>query len=768
TNTSLPAANAPHAGNNATMGIVWATSTGGTSWTSSLSSDHPLRAWVISGEPIAPCNFITQINPDVNDPGIDILYFGDGTIWQRQDFHPDLPPYPYDVAYRNSLVHTVITELQCYLVFISNSFDEHGNPIPGITGQPYAWININNWHPNSTRGIAFDPCDDTFWMGDWNTHSLYHVEIDPETWTSTMVGSWNNNDFGLPDMAIAGLEIDSDENRLWAITNDDPDEWLLFDISNPLTPLLLFGPVPVPWQTGGGARCGAGLEYNELMDIIFAVNQNTNTLETYTDVGNTLPTPILNGNCALAQNLFSWGIGVTDGPGPIDEYGFTYGTSETIDIANYATGGPFPLNWYETPVESPCSYILWHLEDWWKNCPNGRAPESEWVGGIWRPKKACWYVGSCVNIRLYQAHAKFKRYKKNETKTVSATDTDEDTIHVGSWTPVGSGPGAYHDFHGTDCFGDVIEYGFPIEDHSGLEGIFARAAPSANTDTNTYARYSMEDNTQDGYTIVQNHPYSAVHVNVENMVGVPVETQLQPSEGIAYNNMGSYFLTGVTLFVDQYSTPFGGTSGQATTVDFVLSNPTSSAATMNLNVSDMFDTAHNPWISYPANVALNPSEVQIISVNVQIPSSVYDDIVALRATATNPSVGIPVMAPASVTVVTILINVSGNDVVISWAQELAGTGFKYNIYKAESPTTTPVLIDTTTSNTYTDINALSDTKAFYHITVQDDPRYHTSTLSTFYPTYPIIQLDQATTSRMRGRIRHALINNRHSSIVNMP
>ncbi|KPL06447.1 hypothetical protein AMJ86_08500 [bacterium SM23_57] len=48
TNTSLPAANAPHAGNNATMGIVWATSTGGTSWTSSLSSDHPLRARIMA------------------------------------------------------------------------------------------------------------------------------------------------------------------------------------------------------------------------------------------------------------------------------------------------------------------------------------------------------------------------------------------------------------------------------------------------------------------------------------------------------------------------------------------------------------------------------------------------------------------------------------------------------------------------------------------------------------------------------------------------
>lgn len=721
---------------------------------------------------VEECEFIATVNPDVNNPAFSWLWYADDTKWFCWDGHPDLPPYPYGVAWRASFINVVVVPDSCYIVFISNSVDENGNPIPGISGYPYAWVNINNWHPNSTRGITFNRHDSTYWMGDWNTNTIYHVAIDPVAETSTLLGSWPASYFDLDEMPIAGLELDPEGWRLWAITNDSPDEWLLFDVSVPANPSLLFGPSPVAWQTGTAPNAGAGLEYNVVTHTLLAINQQTNCAEAFADVGNVAPVPMQ--SCSLYRNVFSWGIGAMDGPGTIDENGYRYGITETIDIVNYAAGGPFPFNWYVTPVPFPSCKCVWHLDLWWKNCPYGRPPEKRLWDGSWLPLRACAYLKSCQVIRLYQAHAWLKRlFNCHQEINLHATDWDWHYYHIRCWmsAPSITGQGIYFDLYDTGGFADAIEYGFPQEDHNGMRGMYAQAAPSANTDTATFTRYSMVNG--DDYTIVQNHPYSAVHVNAANTVGPGVVTMVQPGEGYYYDAGGVPTPTYLTVFTNRYCRAHWASGRQTATVDFVLHNPFFIDATVELSVSDIFTPEHNAWFSYPGIVMLLPFETQIVPVEVEIPSDStgYSAIVSLHMTATNTTMGgISVMAAAALHLVTVVISVSGEDLVLNWAEDLDGTGYTYNIYKSETWPGTPVLLATTTDTTYTDVGGAVNYTGFYYLTVEDNhpPSTSPGPSGSFFLGNQKSTLDKETKDRMREDIRSNLSNESPESITNPP
>ncbi len=127
--------------------------------------------------------------------------------------------------------------------------------------------------------------------------------------------------------------MDQTNHHLWIMTNDVPDQLLEFDVTNAGSPVLIQGPMTVPWLTSTAGNAGAGLSYNDTTGCLVAVNQDSGNLETFVDLipagaGGIAPSDF----CQVsAGSVHPWGL-------VIDEL---TNTSWTVDIE--AGGAPWTM-----------------------------------------------------------------------------------------------------------------------------------------------------------------------------------------------------------------------------------------------------------------------------------------------------------------------------------------------------------------------------------------------------------------------------------------
>jgi hypothetical protein len=194
-----------------------------------------------------------------------------------------------------------------------------------------------NFTTAAQHGIAVDTRNGYMWVAGWWDREIFYVDTDAHL--VCKFGSQHS---------YAGLAYDPDNQRLWAVTNGAPDEYLVFDVHAPLTPTLLWGPTPVPWQCGGtffGTNFnGAGLEYSPLSDKVIFINQDAGAQECFLDNNDGTLTPL--GCCELAPLRWPWGCALIDGE--FGERGSLYVTS-----LDHWPSGPWPVEVFETVCDAP-------------------------------------------------------------------------------------------------------------------------------------------------------------------------------------------------------------------------------------------------------------------------------------------------------------------------------------------------------------------------------------------------------------------------------
>ncbi|MFH1009742.1 MAG: T9SS type A sorting domain-containing protein [bacterium] len=187
------------------------------------------------------------------------------------------------------------------------------------------------------HGIAVDTRSGYMWVAGWWNKVIYYLDA---------AGNLVHTFGGL--RPYAGLAYDPDNERLWAVTNSAPDDYLVFDVHNPLTPTLLWGPKPVPWQCGGtlfGTNFnGAGLEYSPYADRVIFINQDAAAQECFLDNQDGTLTPL--GCCQLTPLRWPWGCALIDGE--LGQKGSLYLSS----LDNWPCG-PWPVDVFETVCDAP-------------------------------------------------------------------------------------------------------------------------------------------------------------------------------------------------------------------------------------------------------------------------------------------------------------------------------------------------------------------------------------------------------------------------------
>ena len=143
--------------------------------------------------------------------------------------------------------------------------DITGPDFPGPATRSFAW------------GLGAGDC----WVGSWNVTGsapkLYHLDASFNT-----LNAYNFPDPGTGlDMQFSGLALDRDRGHLWGILRNNPagtnGRFVELDI-NGASPVVIQGPIDVPWPGGVSAIGSAGLEYNNADCTILALQQDTNNI----------------------------------------------------------------------------------------------------------------------------------------------------------------------------------------------------------------------------------------------------------------------------------------------------------------------------------------------------------------------------------------------------------------------------------------------------------------------------------------------------------
>jgi hypothetical protein len=190
-----------------------------------------------------------------------------------------------------------------------------------------------------TRSFAWGIGGGDSWVGTW----LISGAPDPELYhldgTFTVIDSYTFTDSGtgLP-MQISGLAMDVDRGHLWGILRNNPagtvSRFVEFDV-NVDPPVLLQGPIDVPWPGGPSAISSAGLDYNQQECTLVALRQDVNntgatSLAVFQDLNPFGPGGVtLLGDCSIpnvpctgagAGTNRPWGVAVVEGGVPYAIY----------------------------------------------------------------------------------------------------------------------------------------------------------------------------------------------------------------------------------------------------------------------------------------------------------------------------------------------------------------------------------------------------------------------------------------------------------------
>ncbi len=195
-----------------------------------------------------------------------------------------------------------------------------------------------------TRSFAWGVQGGDSWVGSWQvpggpTPELYHLDS-----SLGVIASYVFNDPGTgAAMQISGLAMDADRGDLWAILrnnnpNDPPNppvsRFVEFDITvDP--PVIIQGPIDVPWPGGPSAVSSAGLDYNSQDCTLLALRQDPNNvgqtaLVVFQDLNPSGAGGVtLLGECAIANQPCRgagttpnrpWGVALIEGASPYAIY----------------------------------------------------------------------------------------------------------------------------------------------------------------------------------------------------------------------------------------------------------------------------------------------------------------------------------------------------------------------------------------------------------------------------------------------------------------
>ncbi len=280
-------------------------------------------------EPPASCNYVRQCTEDLGR----VDWYADGE-WSSRD----------------GLIYQIY----------------HGGFIPSapdiIVYEPQTCEIVRTYQLQFTstaqHGIAVDTRNGNLWVAGWWNRTISYLDND-----ANLLHSFGG------ERRYAGLAYDPDNERLWAVTNNVPDKYLVFDVHHPMAPTLLWGPTPVPWQCGGtffGTNFNsAGLEYSPYADIVVFINQDAGAQECFRDNGDGTLTPL--GCCQLVPLNWPWGCALVDGG--LGERGELFVTS----LDGWPCG-PRPVDVFETVCDAPLPVELVSFQ---------AIPENEYVTLQW-------------------------------------------------------------------------------------------------------------------------------------------------------------------------------------------------------------------------------------------------------------------------------------------------------------------------------------------------------------------------------------------------
>jgi hypothetical protein len=191
-----------------------------------------------------------------------------------------------------------------------------------------------------TRGFAWGIDGGDSWVGSWRDPAffpdpkLYHLDA---SFAVIAIYGYPDPGTGL-DMQFSGLAMDEDRGHLWAILRNNPagtlSRFVEFDI-NVDPPVILQGPIDVPWPGGPSAVSSAGLEYRSEDCTILALRQDANnlgdtSLVTFQDEDPSAAGGVtLLGDCSIANTPCvgagqssnrPWGIALFEGAAPYAIY----------------------------------------------------------------------------------------------------------------------------------------------------------------------------------------------------------------------------------------------------------------------------------------------------------------------------------------------------------------------------------------------------------------------------------------------------------------
>jgi hypothetical protein len=323
----------------------WAPDPGCNIYTQRVYADGSLA------RPEEACDFLGQWHPNIFSESEAMA------VWdmEKEDWclctSPNLPFPPYYWC-SEDMAGTIVAAFSSSIgninyAFICNCMTD----VPAMNPHVYYQGTVPLLRPTAVA------CDDrgpevfekSFWWGDYVSQLLLHTDL----WGNVLNGAFSAQELGITSFPVTGLTKDETNHHLWAICGGDAsgqDVFYEFDIANPSTPVLLQGPIPVPWSNGDVSGA-AGLEYNSVVHRLIAINQATRTAECFRDndpsYAGMPPWPGVDfiSSCELLEAARPFGVAVKDGRGPRG-----LGALEVIDQT-----GPsiFPLLAFEPPCGFP-------------------------------------------------------------------------------------------------------------------------------------------------------------------------------------------------------------------------------------------------------------------------------------------------------------------------------------------------------------------------------------------------------------------------------